>query len=163
MNRQISAPYGLNLQQAAEGAIATYTREKAVAMTCKFRVVYSFDYHGIEILIDDATTADSLVAEITRQHKFRADWYDTRPDVPNTHTQEQHGKPGESLYDAVPSSVQCAQRWGNRWLDNDDGACVEHVFEFNGFKVAFNPWKVGEGARIQHEIEVQLAKAGQPA
>lgn len=159
MNRQISASYGLTLQQAVEAAIATYNREKAIAITCKFGVNYTFDYHGLELRIDDSSTVDSLMAEIRREHKIREEWYDARPTVPDVHVQEQHGKVGEYLYEAVPASVQCAQRWGNRWYEDNVNPCPEHAFEFNGFKVAFNPWKIGEGARIQHAIEAQMLAA----
>jgi len=162
MNRQISAPYGLTLQQAAEAAVATYNREKAIAATCQFGVNYIFDYHGLEQRMDDSTTVDILMAEIRREHKIREEWYDARPSQPDVHVQMQHGKVGEYLYEAVPASVQCAQRWGNRWYENDVGSCPEHAFEFNGFKVAFNPWKIGEGARIRRAIEAQMLEARQP-
>lgn len=162
MNRQISAAYGLTLQQACEAAIATYTREKPTAATCKFGVNYSFDYHGLEIPMNESSTVDSLMAEIRREHQVRADWYDARPALPETYIREQHGRVGEYLYEAIPASIQCAQRWGNLWYDKSGVHSIEHVFEFNGCKVAFNPWKIAEGARIQHAIEAQLLESRQP-
>lgn len=162
MKRQISAQYGTALELAASDALAVFAREQEVAAMCNFSVDYTFDYHGIEIPLTSATTAGDLVKQITEELATRAALYDATPAAPTAFTREQGGKLYEHLYDAIPSSIQCGQRWGNGVYDKGCMAELRHAFEFNGIKVPFNPWKKGEAGRVLQEVEDQLRKSGKP-
>jgi hypothetical protein len=162
MNRQISAQYGQTLQQAAAQAITALAREVQFEDMLRTKPRYVFDYHGLEVPMKVEMTAEDLVALVSPELAERARLYDTLPAAPDATAREQGGKMGEHLYTAIPSAVQCGQRWGNHTFERDQVEQLRHVFEFNGIKVPFNPWKEGEVARIQQEVETQMKQAGGP-
>ena len=158
MPRRIDSQYGLSLQQAAETALKLIEGEKELLARLRMSYQYEFDFHGISFLIHPDTTADSLVTQVTEVMQARAELYE-RTAVPTEHYErEQSGRIGQHLDECYVTAVQCGMLWGNESFDRDGlmgFAKLRHVFEFNGIKVPFNPWKDGEADRVR---EVALAE-----
>jgi hypothetical protein len=162
MKRQISAQYGHTLQQATVAAISELEREMKFEFMLKSKMQFTFDYHGIQVPMTEATTAEELFAQVSETLAERARVYDRLPAAPDAFAREQGGKMGEALHEAVPSAIQCGQRWGNHSFEQNQVEQLRHVFEFNGIRVPFNPWQDGEVARIEREVETQLIAAKAP-
>jgi hypothetical protein len=114
---------------------------------------YVFDYFGLELLMDAATTADSLVDDIEKMHAVRAEAY-ANASVPAKPTvRELSGMAGDSVACAAVSAVQQAQMWGNDLFKrgSDQFAATRYTFRFNAVTVPFNPWAPNAAVQLAED------------
>ncbi len=153
-----SAQYGDTLDAAAQRAIAERASLKDL-LTRRGGPGLSFDFFGLQLPLTNETTAEDLVAEVCATQLERAEFY-ANTAIPNDAFEYEHTGPvGEYLDDCVLKSVQCGQRWGNITLQGhgaDAFLQLRHVFEFNGIRIPFNPWKEGETQRVLAEARRAL-------
>ena len=160
MERSVQSTYGLTLQQAAAEALQTTKKEKALLEGIGSSYQYTFDFHGIRFPIYEETTVDSMVVQVSEVVQARAELYENTPVPEKTHIREQGGRIGEHLDDFYVEAIQCGQLWGNYAFEREHSQFValRHVFEFNGIKVPFNPWKEGEPERVRKVVLDELEK-----
>lgn len=162
MKHPISAGYGDTLEQAAVKAVAARASLSQTLSLCDVLPRFEFDFHGLSLPLDADTTAESLIADVNAAYQARSELYANTPASEAAFEREQGGKLGERLDDCVLAAIQCGARWGNNALRTDgySMARLRHVFEFNGIREPFNPWKTGEAARVLAAVNAQLGAAG---
>ena len=160
MEYRLNSEYGLSLEQAVQNALATVSKEAPLRAQLRTSCNYVFDYCGIRVPVDSNTVAEELTQYVRDVCSARADWYDATPVQNIPYEREQGGRMGAHLDESLLPAVQCGQFWGNEALGKEPLAApsLRHIFEFNGIKVPFNPWKEGEVERIREVVMSELAQ-----
>lgn len=137
------ASLGTSLKDSAALAILYRQSDLAIvkAMGATERL-YAFDYFGLELPVDENTTAESLVDDIEKMHAVRAEAYANTTVLDKQSVHELSGLAGDSVTGAAVNAVQSAQRRGNELFKCGDQEFrqARYAFRFNAVTVPFNPW-----------------------
>lgn len=156
----ISAAKGVPLDRNAELTMFQYQGHLNKAKSLRMPPwSFVFNYFGMELPLTPTSTADGLIADVTKAYAEMAALYANSPAPAYTVNREQGTPPDKSLIEAAEDAVVHGQMLGNKYYNRalEELPTIRHTFSFEDITVPFNPWAKNEANRLVTAVRAEMA------